>query len=77
MLSERYISLLLRMDQMIRTGSTGPPEDFAHRLDVSTRTIYNYLAILKMLGAPIRYSRSLMTYIYTESGSLVFEFVKY
>ena len=59
---------------MIRSRSTGNPEDFAARLCLSERTLYNYISLLKGLGAPIAYSRSCQSYIYTAEGGFKFEF---
>lgn len=70
----KIIFILKRMDQMIRFQSTGSPEVFASRLDVSERTMYNYLAILKTLGAPIRFSRNKNSYIYYEAGKIRLEY---
>ena len=71
-----YIRVLKRMDQMIRSRSTGTPEDFARRLAISERSLYNYLSVMKDLGAPIRYSRFSESYIYIEDGGFVMEFEK-
>jgi len=67
---------LRRMDLMIRSRSTGTPEEFARRLGISVRSLYNYLALMKETGAPIRYSRTKRTYIYTELGSFVISFTR-
>lgn len=69
-----FISLIKRMDKMIRTRSTGTPEDFAARLCLSERSLYNYISLMKGLGAPIIYSRSCGSYIYTIEGEFKFEF---
>jgi predicted DNA-binding transcriptional regulator YafY len=68
------IEMLKRMDQMIRTKSTGTPEDFAGRLYLSERSLYNYIGLMKALGAPIRYSRTERSYVYEEVGRLVIGF---
>jgi predicted DNA-binding transcriptional regulator YafY len=70
MSTAEYIRILKRMDRMIRSRSTGTPEDFARRLAISERTLYNYLSLMKELGAPIRYSRYSESYIYNEDGGL-------
>ena len=68
------IEILKRMDQLIRMKSTGGPEDFAGRLYLSERSLYNYIRIMKSLGAPIRYSRAEGSYVYDEAGRFVIEF---
>lgn len=74
MVNRGYIEMLRRMDQMIRTKSTGAPADFAGRLYLSERSLYNYLGLMRSLGAPIRYSRSAQSYVYEEAGRFVIEF---
>ncbi|MCF8346370.1 MAG: helix-turn-helix domain-containing protein [Bacteroidales bacterium] len=76
MVRTRTISVLNRMDSMIRLRSTGNPADFAERLSISERTLYNYLALMKDLGAPVRYSRTRESYFYQVNGRFVFEFEK-
>jgi predicted DNA-binding transcriptional regulator YafY len=76
MATTEYIRVLKRMDRMIRSRSTGTPEDFARRIAISERTLYNYLNAMKELGAPIRYSRYSESYIYIEDGGLILEFEK-
>ncbi len=70
------ISILKRMDQMIGRHSTGRPEDFASRLGISERTMYNYLEVMKELGAPILFSRCNNSYLYFEEGRIKLEYEK-
>lgn len=72
----KIIFIMRRMDQMIRLQSTGSPEVFASRLGVSERSMFNYLGLLKGLGAPIRFSRSSDSYIYFEDGRTRLEYEK-
>lgn len=74
MVNRGYIEMLRRMDQMIRTKSTGSPGDFAGKLYLSERSMYNYIGLMRSLGAPIRYSRAERSYIYEEAGKFVIEF---
>ena len=76
MTTMKIIFILRRMDQMIRLQSTGSPEAFAKRLGVSERSMYNYLNLLKRLGAPIRFSRNQNSYIYVENGKIRLEYEK-
>ena len=76
MSTREIIEILRRMDQMIRMRSTGDPEDFASRLGVSERTMYNYLSLLKALGAPIRFSSGKESYEYYEDGRIGLEYEK-
>jgi hypothetical protein len=71
-----FIIVLARMDRMIRMRSTGSPVDFAGRLLISERSLYNYLSLMKELGAPLQYSRTSESYFYEDEGRFVFEFKK-
>ncbi len=76
MSTRKIIEILRRMDQMIRMRRTGGPEEFASRLGVSERTMYNYLSLLKELGAPIRFSSWMDSYEYWEEGKVSLEYEK-
>lgn len=67
--------LLRRMDHLIERRSTGTPAQFARRLGISVRTLYNYLSVMKETGAPIRFSHTDGTYEYTEDGRFTISFV--
>lgn len=71
-----FIRIIQRMDRLIQLKSTGSPEDFASRLSISERSLYNYLGVMKELGAPLRYSRIYGSYEYLEKGRFLFEFKK-
>ena len=66
--------LLCHMDHLIRTKSTGTPSDFARKLSISRRTLYNYLEIMRELGAPVRYARGMQSYEYAPEGRLLLTF---
>lgn len=53
--------------------ATGSPQALSKKLNLSERSLYSYLAVLKENGAPIKYNRNRETYYYDEEGS--FEFV--
>jgi molybdenum-dependent DNA-binding transcriptional regulator ModE len=58
-----------RMDILIRTNATGSPTDFAQRMGMSTRSLFNYINYMKTrLNAPIEYSNTMQSYFYKESG---------
>jgi Mn-dependent DtxR family transcriptional regulator len=61
-----------RLDHLIRRKGTGNYERLAHRLDVSHRTVYNLLEILKSLGAELKYCKLKQTYYY--ANEVNFEF---
>lgn len=70
------LSMLERIDQLIRLKSTGNPKEFARRLGISRSMLYEYLGILRCLGGPIQYNRSMNTYIYEYHVSLNIKYVK-
>jgi tetrahydromethanopterin S-methyltransferase subunit H len=58
-----------RMDLLIRTNATGNPSDFARRMGMSSRSLFNYINFMKTkLNAPIEYSSTMQSYFYTEKG---------
>ena len=59
---------LIRLDHLISHKSTGTPADCAHKIGISERSLYDYLKILKEMGAPVKFSRDRRTYFYTEGG---------
>jgi len=69
-----FIETLKRMDKLIRMKSTGNPGDFAAKLSLSERSIYNYLSVMKNLGAPISYSRYDESYYYSTQGGFIIAF---
>ena len=65
---KRYFDLLLLLDQSIRQKATGSPPEFARKLGISERSLYEYLKALKELGAPIRFSKQDHSYFYEIEG---------
>lgn len=71
------IDLFFRLeyvDYLIRAKSTGKPKEFAERLDLSERSLYDLIHLMKNLGAPIAYCKQKKTYYYTEQGKLNLHF---
>lgn len=62
------LNRLIRLDYLIHLKATGKPADCAHKIGISERSLYDYLKILKQMGAPIKFSRSRGTYYYIEEG---------
>lgn len=56
------------LDYLIGLEKTGSPPELAKKLNISERTLYNYLTDLKSLGTPISFSRTKQSYIYVKSG---------
>lgn len=66
---------LIRLDHLIQYKSTGTPSDCAQKIGISERSLYDYLKILKEMGAPVRFSRGRRTYYYTEGGHFHISFL--
>ena len=69
------LSALIQMDQLIRFRHTGTPEEFANTLCISVRTLFNYLNILRDLGADIQYDMYIPSYKYSSDLRLYFGFL--
>lgn len=70
----RYINRLLQIDQLIRQRRTGNAMQFAEKIGVSRRQVYNYLDDLKNLDMEIDYDRMNETYYYKKLYKLRFFF---
>jgi predicted DNA-binding transcriptional regulator YafY len=66
---------LIRLDYLIHLKATGKPSDCAHKIGISERSLYDYLKILKEMGAPVRFSRNRGTYYYNEDGRFRISFI--
>ncbi len=64
---------LQKMHLLIDSECTGRPLNLARRMNLSERSIYNLLDLLKDFDAPIEYSRSRKTYYYTRPFSIDFK----
>lgn len=72
---KHYLNLLLQLDQFIRQKGTGSPPEFARKMGISERSLYEYLRVLKDLGAPIKWSRQDRSYYYTVEGQFRISFL--
>lgn len=59
-----HLFLLQRVHDRIMHKSTGTPQEFADRLNISVRTLYRIMEELKDLGAEIAYSTERSSYVY-------------
>ena len=66
---------LIRLDYLIHLKSTGTPSHCAQKIGVSERSLYDYLKLLKEMGAPIKFSRNRGTYYYGEDGRFKISFI--
>ena len=67
---------LEHLDNLIRLKATGDPKALAKKLNISLRGVYDYINMLKSLGAPINYNRHKSTYYYDEQGRFHFKFIR-
>jgi hypothetical protein len=59
------ITLMEQIDQLIRLRASGTPQEFAKHLNISKASLHRILEIMKELGAPIEYSLTNQSYIFT------------
>jgi hypothetical protein len=67
------IQLLERLDQLIRLKATGSPKDLAEKLEVSERSVYNFMEVMRCLGANIKFCSYRNSYYYKDK--FLFKFV--
>ncbi len=68
------IRIIIKIHELIQVEFTGSPKDFAEKITVSERTIYNYLEFMKNeLQAPIIYNTSKKSYCYDGECGLRFK----
>ncbi|MBC9912696.1 HTH domain-containing protein [Chitinophaga varians] len=73
---KRYFDRLQTIDYLIWIKGTGKPAQLAKRLRISERTLYEFLKMMKELGAPIEYDRYKESYYYSEKGGFNIRFSK-
>jgi len=71
-----FVIRLERINHLIQTKATGNPRQLSNRLNISERSLYEYMAVLKEMGAPIQYDRHRETYFYNEGTLFSLRFQK-
>ncbi len=67
------IRIIIRIHELIKAELTGSPKDLSVKLDISERTVYNYLEYMKIeLNAPIVYNSQKRNYCYERECKLCF-----
>ena len=66
---------LERIDHLIRIKATGTPTELASKLGISERSVYEYLNLMKELGAPIKFNSYRQSYYYDEDGGFNISFL--
>lgn len=70
----KYIDRLKRMDDLIRRKSTGTPDEFSQKLNISRSQLLQDLKELKELGAPVDYCHISQSYHYTRECMEILNF---
>lgn len=61
------IRKIIRIHKLLLAERTGKPNELANKLEVSERSIYNYISYMKAeLNAPIEYDTLKKSYYYIE-----------
>ncbi len=62
---------------LVEKERTGNATELAQKLEVSERTIYTYVNVLRSdLNAPIAFNRYKQTYFFSKPGRLLWEWTK-
>jgi biotin operon repressor len=61
-----YLDRISMMHKLVSGERTGTPEELARRLGVSRTSLYDLIDELKSRGAPIIYSKSAKTFLYSQ-----------
>jgi len=67
----KYIARLQRMDALIAMKATGPPDEFAYKMNLSRSMLFETLQEMKGMGVDIRYSIIRESYYYADSRRII------
>ncbi len=70
----KEIYLIERVDQLIRLGATGCPDEFIHTLGITKTKLFRTIHTMKELGAPISYNFAIQSYVYEQHVGFKFGF---
>jgi len=73
-MQKNILQRLERIDYFIRIKGTGTPAELARRLNMSERNVYQYLNLMREMGAPIKFCPFRQTYFYSEDGQFLTRF---
>jgi predicted DNA-binding transcriptional regulator YafY len=71
-----FVTRLERLSRLIQIKATGNPKQLSHRLNISERSLYEYISLLKDMGVPVHYDRFRETYFYEDGFSFSLRFQK-
>jgi hypothetical protein len=74
--SLHFFYRLEQIDYLISSKRTGKPRELAKRVGLSERALYDFIILMKELGAPIAYCKQTQTYFYKERGNFNIKFKK-
>ena len=66
-----YTERINLLNKLINEKRTGCPEKLSKRLKISKGRLYQLIEELRLLGAPICYSRNLETYFYANEFEII------
>ena len=72
---EIYFERISRIDRLIRLKATGSPANLALRLEISESGLYRYIGYMRLMGAPIIFSKSCNSYVYADNGKFQVGFI--
>lgn len=73
---QRFINRFRRIDDLIRRKATGSPSQLANKLEIAESTLYEFLNVMKDLGAPIYYDKTRCSYCYEYDGIFIIGFIE-
>jgi hypothetical protein len=71
---KEVINRLHTVDRLIHIRGTGTPGCLARHLNISERSLYELIRLMKEMGAPIGYDKLRQSYYYEEEGRFDFSF---
>ncbi|WP_205511441.1 HTH domain-containing protein [Longitalea arenae] len=71
-----FVTRLERLNYLIHIKATGNPRTLSQRLNISERSLYAYISLLRSMGAPIQYDRFRETYYYGDGFHFSLRFQK-
>jgi predicted DNA-binding transcriptional regulator YafY len=60
----KYLERFRRLHMMIGKKATGTPAELAGKLDLSERAVFEYIRIMREMGAPIAFCHYRRSYYY-------------
>ena len=62
----KSVELFVTLEELIRRGRTGTPDDLAERLSVDRSTVYRMIEELKSYGTEIKFCRTRNSFYYND-----------